>query len=71
MRVVYAALLCLAVLAAFSGRLELALALGGAKALLVGAQYMELRHADRRHALLFAATIVGLTTVLIALGRSA
>lgn len=68
---VYLTLLALAVAAAFSERLPLALALGGVKALLVGAEYMELRHADRRHALGFGAGIVALTLGLLALGLSA
>ncbi|MDQ3033184.1 MAG: hypothetical protein M3Y87_12265 [Myxococcota bacterium] len=67
---VYLALLGLALSAALSGQLALALALGGAKALLVGAEFMELRRADRRHALGFALMIVALVLVLITLGSS-
>jgi len=55
---VYLVLVVVAAIAAFSGNLLLALALGGAKALLVGVEYMELRTAARAHALVFALTIV-------------
>jgi len=67
---VYLVLLALAVVTAFSESLSLALALGGAKALLVGAEYMELRRADLRHALGFGVGIIALTLCLIMLGLS-
>lgn len=62
---VFAVLLVLAVAAALSGHVHVALALGGVKALLVGVEFMELRHAARRHALGFAALVAGLVLVLV------
>ncbi len=63
---VYLVLVCMAIGAAVAGELWIALALGGAKALLVGVEYMELRHAARAHALGFALGIV-----VLALGLAA
>jgi len=63
--VVYLALLALALGAVLTGELRVALALAGTKALLVGAEYMELRSAARLHALGFAALIAVLVLVLI------
>jgi len=67
---VYLVLLALAVVTAFSEHFALALALGGVKALLVGAEYMELRHADLRHALGFGVGIIALTLVLMVLTQA-
>ncbi|MFO0695478.1 MAG: hypothetical protein U0230_18090 [Polyangiales bacterium] len=47
----YFGLVNLAVIAAMSGHLGIALALGGAKAAIVGSEFMELRHANRAHAI--------------------
>lgn len=47
----YFGLVNLAVIAAMSGDLRIALALGGAKAAIVGSEFMELRHANRAHAI--------------------
>lgn len=64
---VYGALLLLALVSISVGQLHLALALAGTKALLVGAEYMELRSAARPHALGFALVVVALVGVLTAL----
>ncbi|HEY8431440.1 MAG TPA: hypothetical protein VIL20_23830 [Sandaracinaceae bacterium] len=64
---VYVILLALAVGSAVHGRIALALALGGAKAVLVGIEYMELRGAARAHAAGFVAGVLVLTGILVAL----
>ena len=61
---VYLALLGLALGAVALGDLHAALALAGAKTLLVGAEYMELRGAARPHALGFGLAVAALVLVL-------
>lgn len=66
---VYVTLVGLALASVASGRFAIAIALAGAKALLVGLEYMELRHAHRAHLAVFAAWAVVLVTALsVALG---
>lgn len=60
----YLVLVTLAASAALSGDLFVAIALGGAKALVVGAEYMELRRAARLHAIAFALAVAALVTGL-------
>jgi len=62
---VYAALVALALGSVASGRFAIALALAGLKALMVGLEYMELRHAHRAHLAAFAGWVL---TVVVALG---
>jgi hypothetical protein len=69
-RLVWVLLIVLALASVIAGRLEVALALAGVKALLVGAQFMELRHAHRAHAAAFAAWVLTLVAVLELLARS-
>lgn len=64
---IYLALVGLTLGAALSGRFAIALAIAGAKALLVGLEYMELRHAHRAHAVAFvlwALAAVGLVGMI-------
>lgn len=68
---VYVTLIVLAIAAATTGSLPLALGLGGVKALLVGADFMELRHAARPHAFVYVAVIAVLVLGLIALTSGA
>lgn len=52
------------------GRPGLGLAFAGAKALLVGAEFMELKHAHRLHAGVFGAGVAALVLVLgVLIGR--
>lgn len=60
----WAALVGLAGVAVASGRPVVAVSLGGVKALLVGFEFMELRHAHRLHLAVFSAGIVALTALL-------
>jgi hypothetical protein len=62
---VYGALVGLAVAAIVSCEITTALLLAALKALLVGLEYMELRHAHRAHAAAFVAWVVGLTLALV------
>ena len=68
---VYVALVALALAAAATGELTIALAIGGVKAALVGAEFMELRHAARAHGLAYAAAIAVLVLGLVALSAGA
>lgn len=68
---VFVTLIALAVAAATTGSLALALGLGGLKAALVGAEFMELRHAARPHAVAYVAVIAVLVLALVALTSSA
>lgn len=52
-----------------SGRLGVALGLGAAKALLVGFEFMELRHAARLHAAAYVAFIGVVALGVLALSR--
>lgn len=61
---VYVALVALAIGSVASGRFAVAIALAAAKALLVGLEYMELRHAHRAHLVAFAAWAVLVAAVL-------
>ena len=63
----WVALVVLAVVAVSSGDVTLGLAVGALKAGLVGAEYMELRHADRAHGLAMAGAITALALVLVAM----
>lgn len=65
LRVVYLALVALVVLAVALGRLELAIMIGALKALLVGLEFMELRHAARVHALAFVALVLGIAGAIL------
>jgi hypothetical protein len=56
--VTWLVLLAFSSAAVWDGRLGVALGLGALKALLVGAEFMELRHAHRLHAAAFAAFVV-------------
>ena len=62
-------LVALAGLAVFWGRLDVALLCGGLKAVLVGSEFMELRHAHRLHLAAFVLWAVGLTSVLLLVSR--
>jgi len=65
--VTWVVLVGLALAAVASGNLRVAFALAACKALLVGFEFMELRHTHRLHLAGYAAFIVGLTTVLVLL----
>lgn len=66
MRVAAFLVMCaLAVVSVIEGRLALGLAFGGAKAILVGVGYMELRHAARVHMAGFVAAMLALTGILV------
>ena len=68
MRVIaFVVMVALAVASVLEGSVALAVVFGGVKALIVGLAYMELRDAARPHALGFAAGMVALTGVLLAL----
>jgi hypothetical protein len=58
------ALVGLSVASVASGRLPVALVLGGVKALLVGLEFMELRHAARVHAAAYGLFLALLVAVL-------
>lgn len=58
-----------AIAAVLAGRLDIALLLAGAKTLLVGLEFMELRHAARLHATVFVLATAMLTVVLFAATR--
>lgn len=59
----------LSVAAVASGRLSVALGLGAAKALLVGFEFMELRHAARAHAAAYAGFVGLVLLALLGLAR--
>ncbi|MGM0575503.1 MAG: hypothetical protein ACQEXJ_07210 [Myxococcota bacterium] len=63
----YLVMVALLLAAVASGQLVLALAIGGAKALVVGLEFMELRHAARAHAVGFVAWTVAVTGLLVLL----
>ncbi len=70
MRVAAFLVMCaLAVVSVIEGQLALALALGGAKAILIGAGYMELNQAARAHMAGFIAAVIVLTSVLLLIVR--
>lgn len=58
------ALLALSIVSVLVGRLSMALALGALKALLVGLEFMELRHAARVHAAAYVLFLGVLLAVL-------
>ena len=62
------ALLLVAIGAVVAGRLDVALLCAGVKTLLVGLQFMELRHSARVHAAVFVIWVV-LTTGLLLFTR--
>lgn len=62
-------LLALSSAAVWDGRLGFALVAGAAKALLVGAEFMELRHAARAHAVAFAGFVAALAAGLWLVAR--
>lgn len=65
--VVYVLLVLLALLGVLSGSAALALLFGGAKALLVASEFMELRFAHRAHFVGFGLFVGALTLLLILL----
>ena len=68
MRIAAFLLMCaLAVVSVIEARLGIGLALGGAKAVLIGVGYMELNQAARAHMAIFIAAVVVITTVLLLL----
>ncbi len=70
MRVAAFLVMCaLAVVSVIEGQLALALALSGAKAILIGVGYMELSQAARTHMAGFIAGVVVLTSVLLLIAR--
>jgi len=64
-RIAFAVMVVLAIVSILEGQLALALLFGGLKALIVGLEYMELRHAARPHAVGFALAVIALTVGLI------
>lgn len=68
---VYLVLVGLAVASVASGWVVVALALAGVKAVLVGLEYMELRHAHPAHAVGFVAGLVLLVGVLLLVAGAA
>lgn len=62
-------LLGLALLSAITGNLAVALALAVAKSLLVGVEYMELRHAHRAHLAGFVLFVVAVAVGLLITAR--
>lgn len=62
-------LMALAVAAVMFGRVDIALWIAGCKTLLVGLQFMELRHAARLHATVFVVWTGLLTTALVLFSR--
>ncbi len=62
---VYVALVGLAIGSVLSGELSTALLLASVKSLLVGLEYMELRHAHRAHAAAFVGWVALLTLGLL------
>lgn len=70
MRVAAFLLMCaLAVFSVMEGRLVIGLALGGAKAILIGVGYMELNQAARVHMAGFIVAVSALTGVLVLILR--
>ena len=65
----FLAMCALAVLSVIEGQIALALALGGAKAILIGVGYMELSQAARAHMAAFIAAVMVLTSVLLLIVR--
>lgn len=63
----YVLMIGLVLAAVATGNIALALALGGAKAVIVGLEFMELRHAARAHAVAFVIAMIALTGGLVAL----
>ncbi|MFW6067327.1 MAG: hypothetical protein ACOC97_03245 [Myxococcota bacterium] len=63
----YVAMVALVVWAVIVGDIALALAIGGTKTLVVGLEFMELRHAARPHLIGFGLGTVVLTVLLVAL----
>ena len=60
-------MIALAIVSVAEGKLALALAFGGAKAILVGLGYMELRQAARVHMVGFVLAVLALTGCLVLL----
>ncbi|UJR84148.1 hypothetical protein [Sandaracinus amylolyticus] len=63
----WALLVALAVFAVLSGDVVVGLAVGAVKCAVVGAEYMELRHAHRLHALAALGAVVVMTVALVAI----
>jgi hypothetical protein len=63
----WAVLVALAVTGLVVGRPELGFALAGAKALAVGLEFMELKHAARLHAGVFVFGVVAMVGLLVGL----
>jgi len=66
---VWFALMAMAVAAVLVGRVDVALLLAGCKAVLLGLQFMELRHAARAHAVVYAVWAGLVATILVLLSR--
>ncbi len=62
---VYVVLVALALASVVSGKIALALAIAGLKTLLVGLEYMELRHAHRAHLAAFVGWTVLVSVCLV------
>lgn len=60
-------LIALSVASVLTGQLKVALIIAAAKALLVGLEFMELRHAARPHAAAYVLFIGGVLLVLVVL----
>ena len=58
-------LIVLATVATLAGRIDVALLCAGGKTLLVGIEFMELRHAARVHAAAFVAWATAMTALLL------
>lgn len=63
----WVALVGLALVAVASGHVLVGLAIAAVKSAVVGAEYMELRHADRAHGIALAGAIAVLTIALAAI----
>jgi hypothetical protein len=63
----YITMVVLVLAAVASGQLALALTAGGLKTMLVGVEFMELRHAARAHLVAFVVGAAALTGLLVAL----
>lgn len=62
-------LILLATVATLAGRIDVALLCAGGKTLLVGLEFMELRHAARLHAAAFVAWAITVTALLLVMLR--
>ena len=65
--VTYLIMVVLVSAALFTGQIVLGLIAGGIKALLVGLEFMELRHAARPHAVVYTLWVLAITGLLLIL----